>query len=91
MGYHVYVLRSESTGKTYVGQTSDLERRLHEHNDPDCHTTLYTKRNSGPWRLIHSEESSSRSEAMRREKELKSGKGRDWIKLEFLDDKAGEG
>jgi len=34
MSYWVYILQSESTGKTYTGQTSDLKRRLNEHNHP---------------------------------------------------------
>ena len=39
-----YVLVSESTGKTYVGQTEDLRRRIEEHNDPNNRRTLHTKR-----------------------------------------------
>ena len=31
---YVYVLRSEKTGKRYVGVTENLERRLAEHNTP---------------------------------------------------------
>jgi putative endonuclease len=84
MPYFVYVLQSESTGKTYVGQTADLERRLTQHNDPDCTLTLHTKRNKGPWKLIHSEEYGNRSEAMRREKQLKSGQGREWLRDHVL-------
>ena len=38
-----YVLVSESTGKTYVGQTEDLRRRIEEHNDPNNRRTLHTK------------------------------------------------
>ena len=64
-------------GNTYVGQTADLERRLTQHNDPNCRLILYTKRHVGPWRVIHCEEFASRAAAMRRERELKSGKGRD--------------
>ncbi|MBX3178125.1 MAG: GIY-YIG nuclease family protein [Candidatus Hydrogenedentes bacterium] len=40
--YYVYVLRSESTGKIYIGQTSHLEKRLAQHNDPDYTFTMYT-------------------------------------------------
>ena len=78
MAFFVYILLN-SKGETYVGQTTDLERRLAQHNDPHCRLTLHTKRHAGPWLLLHSEEFPSRSAAMRREKELKSGKGRDWI------------
>jgi len=83
MGFFVYVLLNPP-GKTYVGQTADIERRVAQHNDPQCRLTLHTKRHIGPWRLLHSEEFSTRSAAMRREKELKSGKGRDWIQRELL-------
>jgi putative endonuclease len=79
MAFFVYVLLNPQ-GKTYVGQTPDLERRLNQHNDPTCRLTLHTKRHPGPWRLLHFEEFLSRSAAMRREKELKSGKGREWIR-----------
>jgi len=79
MPYFVYLLQNPD-GKIYVGQTSNLERRIAQHNDPDCRLTLHTKRHAGPWRLLHSESFPSRSAAMRREKELKSGKGRDWVR-----------
>jgi putative endonuclease len=84
MAYFVYVLRNPE-GKTYVGQTSNLSGRLWQHNDPDCRFTLHSKRHAGPWRLLHSEEFSTRSAAMRREKELKTGKGREWIDRVLLD------
>jgi len=83
MPFCVYVLLNP-LGKTYVGQTADLERRLNQHNDPTCRLTLHTKRHPGPWRLLHFEQFSSRSAAMRRERELKSGKGREWIRTVLL-------
>jgi len=70
--------------KIYIGQTADLERRIAQHNDPDCRLTLHTKRHAGPWCLLHFEKLSSRSAAMRREKELKSGRGREWIRRVLL-------
>jgi predicted GIY-YIG superfamily endonuclease len=54
MSFTVYVLRSETTGKTYVGQTNDLPKRVAQHNDPNLRLTLYTKRNAGPWVVVHS-------------------------------------
>jgi putative endonuclease len=74
--FQVYILMNPA-GSTYVGQTADLARRLTQHNDPNCRLTLHTKRHVGPWRVIHSEEFPSRAAAMRRERELKSGKGRE--------------
>jgi putative endonuclease len=78
--YFVYIIQSETTGKVYTGQTSNVPRRLSQHNDPNNYLTLHTKRNKGPWKLVHVEELPTRSEAMKREKELKTGKGRELIK-----------
>ena len=74
--FTVYVLKSASNGRHYVGQTEDLERRLLEH-----HTGLakYT-RNRGPWRIVYQEQYSARAEAMKKERFLKSGQGREWLK-----------
>ena len=71
MGYWVYILKSKSSGRYYCGQTDDLDRRFEEHNDPDCHFTLTTKRFSGPWELIWKEAYETRSQAMRRERQIK--------------------
>lgn len=90
MPFWVYILRSETSGKTYVGQTADLDRRLSQHNDPECALTTYTKKNQGPWKVIHSEEFVTRADAMRRERELKSGKGREWLQKHLAEDWAGD-
>jgi len=81
--YWVYVLKHTITGKIYIGQTEDLETRLKRHNG-----ILITKRKSytnvnrgkGEWRIVYKEEYSTREEALRREKYLKSHIGRDWLK-----------
>ena len=77
--FYVYVLVSETTGKRYIGQTNDLSRRVAEHNDPGHNSRKHTSRNAGPWRLVHHESFQTRAEAMRREKWLKSGAGREWL------------
>ncbi|MCE2499886.1 MAG: GIY-YIG nuclease family protein [Dehalococcoidia bacterium] len=82
--YTVYVLRSATTGRRYVGQTENLDRRLHEHQSG---LAGYTK-GRGPWLLLHREEYPTRREAMQRERFLKSGVGREWLKRE-LDGRAG--
>jgi putative endonuclease len=79
MKYHVYVLQNPD-GKLYIGQTDDLERRCRQHNDPAHTLTRTTKRFRGPWKLVYSEELSSRSTAIIRERALKSGQGRAWLK-----------
>jgi len=76
MPFHVYILKSLSSGKLYTGQTSDLSKRLHSHN---YGLSPYTK-GRGPWQLLYSEEFETRSMAIKREKFLKSGKGREFIK-----------
>jgi putative endonuclease len=72
MIFYVYVLQSLTSGTFYTGYTSDLEKRIERHNNS---MNIYTK-NRGPWKLVHNEVYFSRSEAMKREKFLKTGKGR---------------
>jgi putative endonuclease len=74
--YKVYVLYSNSFNKIYIGQTEDLERRLSEHNNGLL--SIYTKRYK-PWEVVYTEEYQTRSEALKREKQLKSQKGREFI------------
>lgn len=83
MLFHVYILRNPFD-EIYIGQTNDLECRLVQHNDSISRGTLYTKRHSGPWTLIHSEEFPAKAEAMRRERQLKSSRGRAGIREQFL-------
>jgi len=75
--FTVYVIYNSSAKHTYTGQTEDLERRLGEHNS---HTFKgFTSRFPGEWVLIYQESVATRSEAIRREKQLKSGNGRAYI------------
>ncbi|MEQ9413564.1 MAG: GIY-YIG nuclease family protein [Cyclobacteriaceae bacterium] len=81
MSYYVYVLKSEKVeGKHYVGMTSNIERRLKEHN------AGRSKFTSGfiPWKIVYSEFLATRSEAREREKYLKSAAGRRFIKQYLL-------
>ena len=79
--YIVYVLYSRNHDKLYVGYTSNLSNRMESHNETG---RGYTKRYR-PWVVIYTEEYSDRSEAMKREKELKGGQGRSWIRSNLLD------
>ena|GEM_PF-227578 len=76
--FYAYVLKSRKNGKFYIGHTEDLQRRITEHNS-NKHRTQFTALN-GPWKLVFFETFSTRSEAMKRERFLKSGKGREYIK-----------
>ena len=81
MAYFTYVIRSEYSGKIYIGQTDNLEFRLRRHNGTfPTNKKSYTKINKGPWILVYHESFNTRSEAIRREKYLKSHRGRDWIR-----------
>ncbi len=69
----VYVLESLRHGKRYVGLTErDVETRIKEHN---AGVTPWTREN-GPFRLVHTERYISINLARKRERLLKSGKGR---------------
>ena len=63
----VYLLRSLNSGKFYLGWTTDLKRRLDEHN---LGKSTYTKLR-GPWELISYESFSNISSAKLRERALK--------------------
>ena len=66
-----------SGGRSYVGYSNDVERRLFEHNVSESRG--FTKRYR-PWELIHRECFDLKSAAMARERYLKSGRGRVEVK-----------
>jgi putative endonuclease len=66
--FYVYILKSLVCGKHYIGQTKDLIKRVEHHNSPRA---KWTKRHQ-PWKLVHQEEYLTRSEAMRRESQIKA-------------------
>ncbi|MBM4310064.1 MAG: GIY-YIG nuclease family protein [Deltaproteobacteria bacterium] len=78
--HYVYILRNSNADQLYTGQTSDLQRRLKEHNRHSGSRQKYTGPDSGIWELLHVEKYESKTIAIRREKFLKSGKGREWRK-----------
>jgi len=69
-------LKSEKDGRLYKGFTSDLEKRLLQHN---AGITTSTK-GYRPWNIVYSEKFKTRIEAREREKFLKTGQGRDYLK-----------
>lgn len=73
----VYVLYSEKFNKNYTGFTFNLIERFKSHNQ--LATKGYTLK-FRPWKVIHVEFFNTKSEAMQREKYLKSGIGREFIK-----------
>ncbi len=67
MKFFVYILESEEDSTFYVGQTSDLAKRLKRHNKGLIKST----KSKRPYRLGYFEEFGSRAEAMNREWEIK--------------------
>ena len=84
MNYYVYVIKSKSSGKIYIGQTKNLDQRLKRHNEllPSKNKS-YTKINKGSWKLVYEEVFRNRKEALKREKQLKSYQGRKFIKVKL--------
>jgi len=68
----IYVL--QGTKRRYVGITSDLPRRLREHQ-----STSHSGRLIGEFVVLHTESAANYPDARIREKCLKSGQGRAWL------------
>jgi len=71
--FFVYVLKSEKTGRRYVGSCENLDDRLRRHNAAESKATQH----GVPWILIHRESLPTRVEAIERERYYKTGRGRD--------------
>lgn len=74
--YIVYALYSPKHDKIYIGFSSNLKARMRSHNE------LGTKGwsiNYRPWDIVYTETFETKAAAMKREKELKSAKGRAFI------------
>jgi putative endonuclease len=79
MNYFVYAIRSLVDGRIYVGLTGDVEKRIKQHNDGKTQST----RPYRPWKLIHQESFENRKDARAREKYLKSGSGKEYLKNKY--------
>jgi len=71
MNHFVYILQSEKDNSFYIGYTRDIVKRLDYHN---AGKQRYT-RHRIPFKLIYSEKSDNKTEALKREKRIKSFKG----------------
>ncbi len=72
MFFYTYILYSISIDKYYIGQTEDVEKRLSEH-------IIRKNLGASDWQLKHTEQFTSRSEAVKRELEIKKKKRRSYI------------
>jgi putative endonuclease len=74
--YYTYILKSEKDGNFYTGYTKDLNIRLLEHNDGKVVSTKERR----PLKLIYWEGCLNQQDATRREKYLKSGNGKIYLR-----------
>lgn len=77
--YYVYILKSLISKKIYKGSCNDLKKRLLNHNSSKVKSTKLYK----PWKLIYYEAFENKIDALREEKFLKTGKGRERVKYLF--------
>lgn len=74
--WYVYVLKSYRTNQWYTGFTNDLRKRILEHNAGENKST----KNGIPWKHIYYEACHNKRDAHAREKYLKSGMGKRYLK-----------
>lgn len=79
MPYTVYVLK-DRYNRIYIGQTEDFRKRLEDHSLGKTKSL----RNRGPFDIIYTEILKTRIKAIQRERALKSGRGRAWLKSTIL-------
>ena len=77
--YYVYVLRSIDLKRNYDGFTKNLTERLKQHNSGKTKSTKPYK----PWKVLFYEVYNTKEKALAREKFLKTGQGRDYIKQKW--------
>lgn len=73
--WYVYLLQNKY-GKWYTGVTSDIQKIILEHNSGKTRSTKY----GGHWKIIYCEISLNSKDAFAREKYLKSGMGKRYLK-----------
>ena len=69
--YYTYILKSIKYGKYYIGCTSDWGKRLEYHNKGSNKSTKRYR----PYKLVYLEKYNTKSEALKRERQIKSYKG----------------
>ena len=78
MPFIVYIIYSPTKDKFYIGYTSDIEERIIRHNQKSKGFTG----NTNDWKIVHTETYPTKSEALLREKQIKSWKSK--IKIQEL-------
>ena len=78
--FFIYILKSLTTGRSYIGSTDNLLRRYREHAAGQERATVAR----GPWEMVHWESFDTLVQARRREQFLKTGFGYTWRKKNKL-------
>ncbi len=78
--HYVYLLECQDDKSWYIGQTDDLKARVKRHNDGSGARTTARKEN---WNVIYFEAYTEKLDALGREKFLKSGSGRAYLKKQL--------
>ncbi|MBM3245862.1 MAG: GIY-YIG nuclease family protein [Candidatus Omnitrophica bacterium] len=73
---YTYVIRSRKDNKFYAGTTADLRKRFSEHNE----NKVISTKNRGPFELIYYEGCIDKNDVFTRERYLKTGMGKRYLK-----------
>src|SRR5438876_2175328 len=79
--HYVYLLRSISDDGFYIGYSTNLRKRFEQHAKGDAFATSYR----GHWRLIYYEAYPEEADALGRERYIKSGAGRRFLRAQLAD------
>ncbi|MBK6932987.1 MAG: GIY-YIG nuclease family protein [Saprospirales bacterium] len=75
MRHYIYILQSQVDASFYTGYTSNISRRLQEHN---AGLSSFTSRKI-PWRLVYFEDFDDKSDALKRERFIKAMRNKNFI------------
>ena len=77
---YVYILYSQKSSRYYVGQTTDIKKRLKRHNNSGVPST----KSGVPWKIIRVIEVSDRSQALILERKIKKRGARRYLEDNHL-------
>ncbi len=73
--FFTYIIYSKTKDKYYIGHSHDLDLRLQRHNSGSSRST----KAGIPWKVVYFEKYETKSEAIKREYEIKRKKSRKYI------------
>ena len=73
--FYLYILQSEKDNSFYIGYSQNVEQRLEKHNSSKSGYTSTKK----PWKIVYTETFETKTEAIKRESEIKRMKSRKYI------------